>query len=140
MGNFTCTELGWFFLLLNLQMHDNKYFCCNSFINKYRIFFASEGSIPRTYQDKNKGYAFSVHASIVWFVSHHKYTWYSLSEHCQESQFITLGHSHSMSLQVMKNMGEILKASGVSYSSVVKTTIMYGCLFLLDLSNILFTF
>ncbi|KVI02281.1 reactive Intermediate Deaminase A, chloroplastic [Cynara cardunculus var. scolymus] len=26
--------------------------------------------------------------------------------------------------QVMKNMGEILKASGVSYSSVVKTTIM----------------
>jgi 2-iminobutanoate/2-iminopropanoate deaminase len=27
-------------------------------------------------------------------------------------------------LQVMKNMGEILKASGASYSSVVKTTIM----------------
>lgn len=26
--------------------------------------------------------------------------------------------------QVMKNMGEILKASGASYSSVVKTTIM----------------
>ncbi|KAL8144202.1 hypothetical protein V2J09_017234, partial [Rumex salicifolius] len=26
--------------------------------------------------------------------------------------------------QVLKNMGEILKASGVSYSSVVKTTIM----------------
>ncbi|GAA0159842.1 deaminase [Lithospermum erythrorhizon] len=26
----------------------------------------------------------------------------------------------------MKNMGEILKVSGVSYSSVVKTTIMYS--------------
>lgn len=30
-------------------------------------------------------------------------------------------------LQVLKNMGEILKASGASYSSVVKTTIMWGC-------------
>jgi len=28
--------------------------------------------------------------------------------------------------QVLKNMGEILKASGASYSSVVKTTIMYN--------------
>lgn len=28
--------------------------------------------------------------------------------------------------QVLKNMGEILKASGCSYSSVVKTTIMYA--------------
>lgn len=27
--------------------------------------------------------------------------------------------------QVLKNMGEILKASGANYSSVVKTTIMY---------------
>lgn len=28
-------------------------------------------------------------------------------------------------LQVLKNMGEILKAGGADYSSVVKTTIMY---------------
>ena len=28
-------------------------------------------------------------------------------------------------MQVLKNMGEILKASGANYSSVVKTTIMY---------------
>lgn len=27
-------------------------------------------------------------------------------------------------MQVLKNMGEILKASGLGYSSVVKTTIM----------------
>lgn len=31
-------------------------------------------------------------------------------------------------LQVLKNMGEILKASGADYSSVVKTTIMYDLL------------
>jgi len=28
-------------------------------------------------------------------------------------------------LQVLKNMGEILKAGGASYAAVVKTTIMY---------------
>lgn len=32
-------------------------------------------------------------------------------------------------LQVLKNMGEILKASGADYSSVVKTTILYGFFF-----------
>lgn len=31
---------------------------------------------------------------------------------------------HLMTLQIMKNMGEILKAAGASYGSVVKTTIM----------------
>lgn len=30
----------------------------------------------------------------------------------------------SLNLQVLKNMGEILKASGADYSAVVKTTIM----------------
>lgn len=39
--------------------------------------------------------------------------------------------------QVLKNMGEILKAGGASYSSVVKTTIMYEILsFFLDVHNI----
>lgn len=28
-------------------------------------------------------------------------------------------------IQVLKNMGEILKAGGANYSSVVKTTILY---------------
>lgn len=32
---------------------------------------------------------------------------------------------HNFKFQVLKNMGEILKAGGASYSSVVKTTIMY---------------
>jgi hypothetical protein len=32
--------------------------------------------------------------------------------------------TRSLLIQIMKNMGEILKASGASYASVVKTTIM----------------
>ncbi|KAG9143199.1 hypothetical protein Leryth_010122 [Lithospermum erythrorhizon] len=40
----------------------------------------------------------------------------------------TLEVTQKSSGQVMKNMGEILKASGASYSSVVKTTIMYAFL------------
>ena len=35
--------------------------------------------------------------------------------------------------QVMKNMGEILKASGASYASVVKTTIMYEHILYMEL-------
>lgn len=33
---------------------------------------------------------------------------------------------HNCTLQLLKNMGEILKSGGASYSSVVKTTILYG--------------
>lgn len=38
---------------------------------------------------------------------------------------LIFGMFWSFKLQVLKNMGEILKASGATYTSVVKTTIMY---------------
>ncbi|GKA38742.1 F-box/LRR-repeat protein-like protein [Tanacetum coccineum] len=43
--------------------------------------------------------------------------------HVQTGKFVS-DNVEEQTEHVLKNMGEILKASGVSYSSVVKTTIM----------------
>ena len=60
--------------------------------------------------------------------------YYILQVHKPPLQVCSQKYSSSVSIwcnllsseltQVMKNMGEILKASGASYASVVKTTIM----------------
>lgn len=54
--------------------------------------------------------------------------------YCHEGALNDFSHDilNNYILQVLKNMGEILKSGGASYASVVKTTILYE-LFVLSL-------